>query len=450
MFSFLLVGINFAAELRFVFALRVMSSCEHVSLWAWSGRSMTKWDHWIELAKGVSAWNVWRETRPDVKPDLSAVSSRRMGLDLLEAGEEDNPESPAYRAITLNLAHANLREANLAGLDLTEAELSYTDLRETTLDRTALDRARLLYADMRGIRIDQARFQHANLSYANLEDVDLSLANLGGANFAHASMRGAKLSHKSSGGAIFIGADLRGADLRGCILWDADFTNADLSGADLTGADLTHVIFVNTKLRKACLNGCRVFGTSVWNVDLDGAEQDGLIISQKEEPIISLDNLDIAQFVYLMMNNKKLRDMIDTIATKAVLLLGRFSAPHKMVLDSLRAELRKRGLVPIVFDFEPPESRDLTETVSLLAHLCNLIIADLTDPRSVPQELLAIVRSLPSVTLQPIIHRSQHEYTLFEHIQRYPWVKELIEYDAAIDVIVKLEGQGVIPVLPLP
>ena len=88
-----------------------------------------------------------------------------------------------------------------------------------------------------------------------------------------------------------------------------------------------------------------------------------------------------------MLVNRNVRRVIDTLTTKIVVLLGRFTPKRKPVLDALRAHLRKRNYLPIVFDFDRPASRDFTETVVTLAHMARFIIADITDPASVPKEL---------------------------------------------------------------
>ena len=77
----------------------------------------------------------------------------------------------------------------------------------------------------------------------------------------------------------------------------------------------------------------------------------------------------VAQFVYLLLHNEKIRDVIDTITSKAVLILDCLTDERKAVLDALREELRKRNYLPILFDFNVPATRDITETVSLLARM---------------------------------------------------------------------------------
>jgi hypothetical protein len=45
----------------------------------------------------------------------------------------------------------------------------------------------------------------------------------------------------------------------------------------------------------------------------------------KPGPEITVDNIEVAQFIYLLLHNQKIRDVIDTITSKVVLILGRFS-----------------------------------------------------------------------------------------------------------------------------
>ncbi len=143
----------------------------------------------------------------------------------------------------------------------------------------------------------------------------------------------------------------------------------------------------------------------------------------------------LVQFVHLLLNNESLRTVIDTITSKVVLILGRFTPDRKAVLDAIRKELRNRNYSPIVFDFELPESRDIDETVNLLARMARFIVADLTEPRSIPQELKGIIESSPSIPVRPIIHSSQKEYGMFEHLARYNWVIAPLSYSSSDDIV---------------
>jgi hypothetical protein len=136
---------------------------------------------------------------------------------------------------------------------------------------------------------------------------------------------------------------------------------------------------VRTNLQNAVLTGCRVYGISAWNVKLSkDTKQQDLVITPPEEPTVVVDNIEVAQFVYLLLHNEKIRTVIDTVGRKGVLLLGRFTEGRINVLERLRHELRNRGYVPIVFNFDKPETKDFTETVRLLAGLSRYVIADVT------------------------------------------------------------------------
>jgi hypothetical protein len=67
-------------------------------------------------------------------------------------------------------------------------------------------------------------------------------------------------------------------------------------------------------------------------VRLESANQSSLLITLENESPIHVDNLEVAQFVYLLLSRQKLRDVITTIGEKAVLILGRFRE-RKELLD---------------------------------------------------------------------------------------------------------------------
>jgi len=255
----------------------------------------------------------------------------------------------------------------------------------------------------------------ADLSFAHLCGATLEGANLEGADLSDASLAGANL-----GGANLSDANLYAVDLNRADLCFADLTGANLSGADLSAADLSAAQLLFTDLTSADLTGCHIHGISAWNLKLEGAKQRNLVITPQNEPEITVDNIEVAQFIYLMLHNQKIRDVIDTITSKAVLILGRFTDERKPVLDALREELRTRNYLPILFDFEKPRRRDTDETITLLARMARFVIADISDAKAVLQELRAIVPDLPSLPVQPIILAGQEEPGMFDFYRNRP------------------------------
>src|SRR5262249_45991939 len=343
------------------------------------------------------AWNEWRHGNANVRPDLR-------GADLREG-----------KLATANLREANLREANLFEANLTEANLYQADLTMANLGRAYLNLANLTEANLYQAHLTSATLGGANLTSAKAGEASLPLVNLKGANL--------------TGGAILIGADL---------------TESDLKGANLSGANLVSAVLVMTDLTGADLTGCRVYGVSAWRLKMDGTtKQQNLVINAVEEPTITVDNSEVAQFIYLILDNQKVRDVIDTITSKAVLILGRFTDERKAVLDALREELRKRDYLPILFDFEVPATRDITETVSLLARSARFIIADLTEPMSIPKELEAIVPGL-AVPVQPLLQGGS-TYGMFKDYWKYDWVLPVYRYEGLEPLLATLAEKVIAP-----
>ena len=280
------------------------------------------------------------------------------------------------------LSRANLERGSLRGANFREANLS-----EANLHKALFNDADLGFANLTG-----ANLKEAVLSEANLHKANLHMANLGRAHLARARLTSANLR----------GADLDRADLHG-----ANLNRADLSGANLRGADLSEALLVETKLVNAVLNGCRVYGISAWNVKLsEGTKQQDLVITPPDEPgsqSMTLKSLNSS--TSSSATRKSAASSIRSVE-KGVLLLGRFTEGRIAVLERLRDELRKRGYLPIVFNFDKPETKDFTETVRLLAGLSKFVIADLTSPKSAPYELGAIV-SQTMIPFNPLLKRAR-------------------------------------------
>ncbi len=255
-------------------------------------------------------------------------------------------------------------------------------------------------------------------AHPDLEGADLGEQNLKGINLRNARLKRTYLWR----------SNLEDADLVGVDLSNSTLSRAILSRANLQGANLRFARLLLTDVTDANLSGCLLYGSSVWNLRGIPKEQFNIVITPSTEPTITVDNVELAQFIYLLLNNQKIRHVIDTITSKVVLILGRFTPERKAVLDAIRDELRKRDYLPVLFDFEKPANRDITETVSTLAHMARFVIADITDAKSIPQELMAIVPTLPSVPVQPLLLESQREYGMFEHFRRFPWVLEPFLY----------------------
>ena len=270
-----------------------------------------------------------------------------------------------------------------------------------------------------------------DLSRALLIDAELRGINLANANLERANLRSSTLSR----------ANLRRANLRGADLRAASLRRARLDHADLTGAVLRYTSLAEAGIEGATLTGCEIYGTSAWNLRGTPRDQSNLVIrANRNDPAVSVDDLEIAQFVYLLLHNDKIRNVIETVGKKAVLILGRFTDERKTVLEAVRELLRRRGYVAMLFDFAPSRRRDLTETIVALAHMSRFVIADLTDPRSIPQELTSIIPGLPSVPVLPVVLAAQSEYSMFEHWRRYPWVLPLFKYKDQAHLLKRLEG----------
>jgi hypothetical protein len=311
---------------------------------------------------------------------------------------QDVDEWNTTRPSSIALYKAAIPGCSLAGRDLARADLRLANLRN---------------ADLRG-----ADLQGAVMRGVKLVDADLRGANLAGADLGPAEV------DDSDGGLLRFPASLSGAKLADC----------NLESSILIEADLTYCQLVGVNLSNADLSRARVYGAASWDVDLAGARQQDLCITKKGQGYFTVDTLELGQFIHLLIEYPRVRDVLDTISLKTVLILGRFSKQRKEYLSLVRDAVRAQRNIPLVVDFEQPASNDLTGTVETLARLARFVVADLSDPRSVPHELATIVPFLRTTPVLPLLDSRSSTYAMFEDFRSYPWVLETHTYDSDVDL----------------
>jgi hypothetical protein len=145
----------------------------------------------------------------------------------------------------------------------------------------------------------------------------------------------------------------------------------------------------------------------------------------------------------LLLHNSKIRDVIDTIGRKGVLLLGRFTDGRITILERLRNELRKRDFLPIVVNFDKPEAKNFTETIRLLAGLSHFLIADITTHA---RFRLRCKRRSPS-TFVPIIEEDEKPFAMLNDLwlKYRDWMFEPIYYSFLDQLIDALDTEIIEP-----
>jgi uncharacterized protein YjbI with pentapeptide repeats len=408
---------------------------------------MTNEDHLLIVLQGLTAWNHWRRENPKEQIELSGANLKSKDLTGIDFNGADlshailNGANFSWAKLNkADLSSAKLRNSNLSKANLSGADCSGTDLREVNLSGSDLSRADLTRAKLQEANLDGSDLNDADLSRADIRWAILCGANLCGADLVGADLRGTNLqgahliesdlSEARLGGAILRSANLDGANLRKAKLKYADLSKANLSrvnlskaslvGANLFGANLINAILVQTDLERADITNCKVYGVSAWDLKLKDTKQINLIITPPEKPTIAVDDLEVARFLYLLINHKKLRNVLNSITKKGVLILGRFGGGGLDILESIAAKLREMKYLPIIFNFDRPEGKNYTETVKTLVGLSRFVIVDLSGP-SVPQELYSTVPHF-KIPFIPIIEDGKKQYSMFADILEFPWV----------------------------
>jgi uncharacterized protein YjbI with pentapeptide repeats len=431
------------------------------------------------LKSGVNSWNSNRPADVDLSHaklqqlklrGINLSNANLMGANLRSTDLQDADLSDC------DLREANLGKANLSGASLCGANLEKANLRNTKLLETDLSFSNLVQVNGHGSSFRKAKLQYVAAYQAQLADARFTNAIMVGfdadsANFRRASFHKADLTGAWLGHSDLTNANLRDAIFVESVLYDSKLSGANLTSANLTNADLRQCTLVGTTITDCILQGNSVYGISAWDIEGTPADQTNLLIFNRSpdsdiemqrqtakwekftrQPYpsnrlaivetfdstwsapIRVDNLEVAQFVFLLLKRKNLRNIIETITSKTVLILGRFTSDRKVVLNAIAQELRKYELIPIIFDFEGAKTRDFTETIKVLAGMSLFVIADITNPKSAPLELGATVPNY-QIPFLPIIQEGEKPFSMFNDLMKYDWVLEPLTYSSLDDLL---------------
>jgi hypothetical protein len=164
---------------------------------------------------------------------------------------------------------------------------------------------------------------------------------------------------------------------------------------------------VRTDVEDASFRGCSITGLTAY--DLRGAPRDEsqLVVSDAHGLTVKVDFLEAPHFITLL-RSERLGLALARIEPKVVLILGRFTPERKAVLEQLRADLARKEWVALVFDFPAPKG--ITPTFKVMASICGWVVADVTDPSEVRNEITLIAREHPSVPIRPILQDRRREW----------------------------------------
>jgi hypothetical protein len=77
--------------------------------------------------------------------------------------------------------------------------------------------------------------------------------------------------------------------------------------------------------------------------------------------------------------------------------------------------------------------------------MARFVIADISDAKSVLQELQAIVPISPKLPVQPIIIAGQEDPGMWDSLEAYPWFLKVHRYDNPSHLLVELKDRVIGP-----
>ena len=335
---------------------------------------MANSEHLMILEQGVSDWNQWRRNHPDIIPDLSNAQLRYANLRNadLSGGRLSQADLHKAKLSYANLRNADLSDTHLGQADLHNAKLSQANLHNAKLSNAHLFAANLFAADLRDADLREADLRDADLQEADLRDADLQAANLYKVRLSRANLQAANLCSANLRAASLFEANLRAANLRAADLSQANFSQANLSYTNLSATQALHTVFHQIILTGACIEAWKINNAT----NLEGVQCEYIFLECKDgkftkrRPIAKKGSFAPGEFDQLISKTQKTIDLlfVDGIDWKA--FLQSFQELRAQYADNLISiqgiERKTEGLIiRLVVDADVDQTSIETKTREL-------------------------------------------------------------------------------------
>lgn len=249
---------------------------------------------------------------------------------------------------------------------------------------------------------------------------------------------------------LFDDGDFSRANFSNCMFINTKFnktifTDAGFAGATFINCNLNRVNLTNADFQVEEITETVIYGISSWDIHVSEKSKQSKLVIEKTYQLFSeiiaegriplmVDNIELAQFIYYLSNHKKMRDTINILNKRGVLLLGKFKDGGLERLYKLRDWFANHNFLPMIFDFDRPHSLDYTETIVTMSGLSKLVVADLSGD-SVPQELHAI---LTNFVKPVVVYHDSAPYSMLKDLRRKNRYFHEIKFDGTDDNLLSL------------
>jgi hypothetical protein len=175
---------------------------------------------------------------------------------------------------------------------------------------------------------------------------------------------------------------------------------------------------------------------------------------------MNVDHLGVAQFLQVLFHTALVPQIIETITSSIVLIVGQFFGDRAGVEDALRGELQRRERLPVTLELDNPAPAEAGTPIATVVRLARYVILDVTQlhpggymrmsyyplldwdrahlwrsyeasKRESYKRWASIIADVPSVPVVPLLQQGKKSRKLYDYIKRYPWVLPPVQYELA-------------------